>query len=354
MTILWRRAFLLLLAGAALVSAAPGSAQAPGPVSPQSFDPMQASLERSAWMRQARWGVMTHYLFDWIAREHGLTMNAERWNALIDAFDVETLAEQLRSVGAGYHILTIGQNSGYYLAPNTTYDRMVGVRPSRCSRRDLVSDMSAALRKRGIRLIVYLPSGAPNADAAAREALQWQNGPHPNREFREKWEAIVRDWSLRFGDGTSGWWFDGCYWPNIMYRAPDTPNFATLAAAARAGNPASVVAFNPGVVPRLISVTPHEDYTAGELSDPATLSIRRADEGRVDGKQIHVLSYLGRTWGLGAPRFTTEQAVGWSRDVRQQGGVITWDVPVEPGGRLAEPFLAQLRAVGSALAGGSH
>jgi hypothetical protein len=236
--------------------------------------------------------------------------------------------------------------------PNPTYDRLVGIRPSRCSRRDLVSDLSAALRQRGIRLIVYLPSGAPNGDAVAREALQWQNGPHPNREFKEKWEAVVRDWSLRFGDRIDGWWFDGCYWPNTMYRTPDTPNFATLAAAARAGNPASVVAFNPGVVPRILSITPHEDYTAGEISDPTTLSIRRTTDGRIDGAQLHVLSYLGRTWGLGAPRFPTETVVGWSRDVRKEQGAITWDAPVEPDGRLAEAFLPQLRAIGTALAGG--
>jgi alpha-L-fucosidase len=331
-----------LLAGGALLAATPGSGQALGPI--------QATPRRGDWMRDARWGVMTHYLYDWIAREQGLATNAEGWNALVDGFDVEGLAEQLESVGAGYHILTIGQNSGYYLAPNPTYDRLVGIRPSRCSRRDLVSDMADALHKRGIRLIVYLPSGAPNADASARDALQWQNGPHPNLAFRQKWEAIVRDWSLRFADSIDGWWFDGCYWPNIMYRTPDTPNFASLAAAARAGNPASVVAFNPGVVPRILSITPHEDMTAGEISDPATLSVRRAVDGRIDGAQLHVLSHLGRSWGLGEPRFSTEQVVGWSREVAEQGGAITWDVPVEPGGRLHAPFLAQLRAVGSALA----
>jgi hypothetical protein len=319
----------------------------------QASDEAQASQPRSAWMQEAKWGVMTHYLFDWIAREQGFAMDVERWNALVDGFDVEALAEQLRSVGAGYHILTLGQNSGYYLAPNSTYDRLVGIHPSRCSRRDLVSDLSAALRKRGIRLIVYLPSGAPNGDAVAREALQWHNGPHPNREFRQKWEAVVRDWSLRFGDRIDGWWFDGCYWPNTMYRTPDTPNFATLAAAARAGNPGSVVAFNPGVVPRILSITPHEDYTAGEISDPATLSMRRATDGRIDGAQLHVLSYLGRTWGLGAPRFPIETVVGWSRDVRKERGAMTWDVPVEPGGRLSEPFLPQLSAIGTALAGGT-
>lgn len=338
-----RRAMAVSLAVATLLVSGASSADA--------FDPMEASRERSAWMQEARWGVMTHYLFDWISQEHKVAMDPERWNALVDAFDVEGLAEQLASAGVGYHILTIGQNSGYYLAPNPTYDRLVGIRPSHCSRRDLVSDMSAALRRRRIRLIVYLPSGAPNADAAARDALQWQNGPHPNREFKERWEEVVRDWSLRFGDGISGWWFDGCYWPNTMYRTPDTPNFHSLAAAARAGNPASVVAFNPGVVPRILSITPHEDYTAGEISDPSVLSVRRGVDGRIDGKQLHVLSYLGRTWGRGEPRFSTEQVVGWSRKVREGRGVITWDVPVEPGGRLSAPFLEQLRAVGLALGG---
>lgn len=84
-------------------------------------------------------------------------MDTRRWNELIDACDVAGLAEQLRSVGAGYLILTIGQNSGYYLAPNPTYDRLVGARRSRLARRDLVSDLSAALRERGVRLLSVTP-----------------------------------------------------------------------------------------------------------------------------------------------------------------------------------------------------
>lgn len=45
-------------------------------------------------------------------------------------------------------------------------------------------------------------------------------------------------------------------------------NFASLAAALRAGNPNSSVAFNPGVFPRIVSITPYEDYSAGEINDP--------------------------------------------------------------------------------------
>lgn len=313
------------------------------------FSTAGQARDRTAWMAEAQWGVMTHYLADWKAREMTEQMTVEKWNDMVNRFDVEGLAEQLKSVGAGYYLITIGQNSGYYLAPSTTYDRFVGIQPSKCSRRDLVADLYEALHKRDIRLMVYLPSGAPAGDATARGALQWQNGPHRNREFQLKWEQVIREWSTRWGPKVAGWWFDGCYWPNTMYRAEEPPNFASFAAAARAGHPDSIVAFNPGVVPRILSVTPHEDYTAGEINDPDRIQIRRAVDGKIDGTQVHILSYLGERWGMGAPRFATEQVVKWSQAIRKQGGVITWDVPIQPNGLIAPPFIDQLTAVRGVL-----
>jgi hypothetical protein len=134
-----------------------------------------------------------------------------------------------------------------------------------------------------------------------------------------------------------------------MYRHDQPPNFASLAAAARAGNPDSLVAFNPGVVPRILSITPQEDYTAGEINDPNRIEIRRAVDGRIDGTRVHILSSLGARWGMGAPRFPTQQVVEWSRGIRKRGGVVTWDVPIQPSGLIAQPFVDQLAAVGKAL-----
>ena len=91
-----------------------------------------------------------------------------------------------------------------------------------------------------------------------------------------------------------------------MYRSPEVPNFASFAAAARAGNP-------------------------------------------VDGTQVHMLSYLGATWGMGEPRFTAEQAIAFTHKVRDAGGAVTWDVPVELNGTLPAAFLDQLWAIGKAL-----
>ena len=300
------------------------------------------AADRGAWLPAARWGVMTHYLADWRARVDGQRTTVESWNDMIDAFDVEGLADQIAQSGAGYHLLTIGQNSGYYLAPNPTYDRLVGAKTSKCSRRDLVADVQAALAKRGVKLVVYLPAGPPGRDRAAQRALAFEGDGRRNRQFQQHWEAVIRDWSTRWGDRVAGWWFDGCYWPNLTYRHAEPPNFASFAAAARAGNPDAIIAFNPGVVDRILSVTPHEDYSAGEINFPDRLMIRRVMDGRVDGVRIHALSYLGETWGMGAPRFTPDQVANYTQTVHNAGGAFTWDVPVGRNGLIAPEFMTQL------------
>jgi len=305
---------------------------------------------RAAWMRETRWGVMTHYLADWRERVDHEPRSVGHWNDLIEHFDVDGVAGQLKSVGAGWYLISIGQNSGYYLSPNTAYDQLTGIAPSKLSHRDLVADLAAALAPRGIRLMVYLPSGAPGADRAARDALKWEQGPHRNAEFQRHWEAILREWSLRWGDTVCGWWFDGCYWPNQMYRHDEPPNFKTFAAAVRAGNPRSAIAFNPGVVHRTLSLTPEEDYTAGEIDQPDRWTPKRNFDGLIDGAQIHVLSFLGATWGMGEPRFTPGQAIAFSKKVADAGGAITWDAPAQKGGTFAPEFMAQLKAIGEAMA----
>jgi hypothetical protein len=316
--------------------------------SPQALYP---GSSRAAWMQDLRycWGVMTHYLADWQSKVHNLDMSVDAWNKLVDGFDVEGMAKRLDAIGAGHYQISIGQNSGYYASPNSVYDKITGIQPSKCSHRDLIADFYEPLRARDIKLMVYLPSGAPNQDKDAQAALEWLNGPFPNKNFQRKWEMIIAEWSKRWGKKVVGWWFDGCYFPNSMYRGADAPNFASFAAAARAGNPDSSVAFNPGVVYRILSVSPEEDFTAGEINKVDLVSVTRQVSGRVDGTQIHMLSFLGETWGRGTPRFTTDQVVAYTKEIRDYGGSVTWDVPVEIDGTITQPFLDQLAALGKAF-----
>lgn len=314
-----------------------------------------------AWFRQARWGVCTHYLGELFLGGAG---TAEAWNQLVDDFDVEGLAAQLAACGAPYYIITIGQTFGYYCAPNTAYDAITGVRPSKCARRDLIADLHAALEPHGIKLLVYCTTDAPYNDPAAAAAFQYQQGPYRNAVFLRAWEQVISEWSRRWGEKVFGWWFDGCFWPDEMFGQPEAPNFATFAAAARAGNPNSIISFNPGSEPVFRFMTEHEDYTAGETdftlliggrwpSDWAaeTPSASRGGLIRPAGPptQLHTLTFLGEWWGAGTPRFPVELMIGYTKHVNAWNGIITWDVPIQANGLLPAAFVEQLIALHAAL-----
>jgi Thymidine phosphorylase len=147
------------------------------------------------WFGKAKFGVFVHYLGQ-----------GEEWNKRIDSFDVGRFAEQIAKTKAGYVIFTLGQNSGHYCSPNATYEKYAGYkRNQRCSKRDLPMEISDALAKRGIRLMLYLPSRSPQRDKQAMAGLGdvHERQPAP-QEFTSKWSEVIREWSLRYGRKVSG------------------------------------------------------------------------------------------------------------------------------------------------------
>lgn len=305
------------------------------------------------WFRDLRSGVFCHYLSP-------SDLSADEWNRRVDSFDTNRLANRLAEAEVPYFYLTIGQNSGHYCSPNATYDSIVGVTPGLCSRRDLIADLAADLARHKIEFLVYLPSGAPTLDPVARERFKWEwgfegkwpegwNTPRTGKrlaEFQRMWESVIREWSLRWGKNIRGWWIDGCYFADEMYRHPDEPNFRSFAAALKAGNPESIVAFNPGLIVPVISMTEYEDYTAGEIADAFPVCPGRW----VNGAQYHILSYLGETWGnKGQPRFSDEFVIGYVKDVCAKGGVVTWDVHIDGTGAIPDHYLKQITRLHKAL-----
>lgn len=326
---------------------------------------MDKRISRTDWFHEAKWGVFMHFLG--ACGTGGAEVDAEAWNRRVDAFDVIGLANQLLEAKAKYFVLTLGQNSGHYCSPNETYDRITGIRPSRCARRDLVSELYDALSPHGIRLMVYLPSHAPMSDPAATRKLgfvaSWNFGgwsPPPGTytdadaagndarlsRGQRNWESVIRDWSLRWERNVSGWWFDGCYYNDEMYQHADEPNFKSFAAAARAGNPDSIVAWNPGVEYPPYTVDPEEDYTSGEICD-----LQRVDApGRWEKQaQFHILSFLGKFWGSLPIRFTATEAIENTLTFTNYGGVVTWDVPLTVEGLINPEAFAVLKEVGKAV-----
>lgn len=311
------------------------------------------------WFARCGWGVFCHYLTK-------TETPAEDWSRQVERFDVEGLARQLQDVGAPYFFLTLGQGSGHYCAPNEAYDRITGIRPSKCSRRDLIPDLYDALHPRGIELLVYVPADGSWGDPEARRGFgmtaHWNDDPsfdwRPDSprwatfrlpECQRRWEDVCREWSQRFGRKVRGWWVDGCYIAHVRYPENEPPNFRTLAAALRAGNPDAIVAFNPGVCVPVIHYTDHEDYTCGELMEALPECkgpFVAGSSGHRD--RYHTLCYLGENWGQGQPRFPDELAAGYTKHVLSKGGVVSWDVPIGAGGLIPDPFLRQLRRIGEA------
>lgn len=301
-----------------------------------------ARVKDHAWLKSAKYGVFFHYL-----------PSGPDWQKEVDSFDVDAFARQMEQVGAAYVFLTLGQNSGYYCSPNHTYEAFVGVGPNtRCSRRDLPMDLANTLAKRHIRLMLYLPSRSPQADPQAMTALSDVNEQQPApQEFTRKWSAIIREWSLRYGRKVSGWWFDGSYNTQGWDDLTQANNWNTWAAACRAGNPKSLLAFNPGTdLPRAFhALCGQQDYTAGEQNEwTATPRTFPAPPG----VQWQVLSFLGSGWAqANGPHLSDAAMIAYIQTVNAQGGAVTMDVHVSSKGEVFPVHLAQLAAIRKAIRG---
>ena len=292
------------------------------------------------WFRDAKYGVFMHFL---PADAGGL--------ALVEKFDAEVLADQLQKAGAKYFVLTLGQNSGYFNAPNATYDRFTGYSPGeRCAKRDLPLALYQALHSRAIKLMLYLPCQVPNEDAHSQKAfgLPTAKQDQPlSLEFARKWAEVIQEWSDRYADKVAGWWFDGGY-KHIHFSEAIAQVYAQ---AAKHGNPKAIVTLNPGV--KVVHYTQAEDYTAGELNEPFYyLPTSRW----LEGSQWHALTFLGSNWGQRNTRYSGEQWAKWVSAVVAAGGVVTldmgpnYDQQAGPIGSLGPEQLKQVQSIKTDLA----
>ncbi|MBN8751871.1 MULTISPECIES: hypothetical protein [Variovorax] len=272
-------------------------------------------------------GVMVHYLPD------------KQSIAQIKSFDVEAFASGLAQMRASHLILTLGQNNGQYIAPNSALEVLCPVAAKNRPPRDLPLEIGEALRARGIALILYLPFRAPQADPALMGCLGdiSEQEPPPPR-FIAAWSSVIRDWSERYGPLVAGWWFDGTY----NTQGVSASGWEMLCGAARSGASNRWLAFNAGEGPERFSLksAPCQNLMAGEYMQPPAHFAPPPSE-----LMFHVLTPLTSWWGRETPaRFTAQQLRDWIGEARVARGLFTLDMPVDNNGRFLPANVALVRS----------
>lgn len=300
------------------------------------------------WFRDAGYGIMVHYLKPVIVPDGG----AMEWNDAVNSFDVEKFANLVNEAGVGFVMFTLGQNSGYYCSPNATFDSIVGVEPGvLCSSRDLPLDLIAALEKHHIPLILYLPSNPPVGNKMVCEKFKYpfKNDSATSQYNQPILENMIREWSLRYGDGVKGWWFDGLYsWNAIRSTRMDMSykhNISTHTLAAKAGNKQGIVTYNYGFGDIQVN-TPYCDYSSGEKR-----TIDEFPSGRwvEDGVQWFLFTYLGEKWGGKGQQFETDKLTAMAEKIVKSEGVLCLEVVADATGEILPHHLEQIKAVGKKL-----
>lgn len=315
--------------------------------------PDPARAERTRWMAEGSFGLMVHYLI----APPGET-DAERtaaFSRIVDGFDLDAFMAAFEVSGADWLIFTIGQNTGYYCSPNAFLDEAV---PGRTSRRDLALEVARRVKGLGKRFVAYLPAEVSWQKGAVQEAFAWN--PADQREFQERYQDFIRAYAEKFGDLLDGWWFDGCYtWDVFPNRLMDWPAWL---AAAKAGNPAAIVAFNDGAfcINNVPPVTPLEDYHAGEVHMLVGGKIKLGHEPDsplwlpterfIDGVQVHCLVPVDSTFEGGEPyHYSDDELFGFVDACRAVQAGATLNLPVGVDGVIPAASAEQVRRLGQHL-----
>jgi hypothetical protein len=346
--------------------------------------PDAEGVEKKRWLRESGYGLMFHY-------EAFKNHTPESYNKTVDSFDVVRFADSVESTGAGHVIFVVGQHWGKYCAPNSVYEKLLGVENGVwTSRRDLIMEIGKELAKRDVRLILYMTARAPMRHYKVIKAMgdtlpsidgkpagpkvdpmshprrvkgfRRSENQAPNPTFLKNWGEVCGEWSQRYGKLVSGWWFDG-YKTEMRDAYEDLKkephNVDTWVRGVLSGNPSAELAFNAGAHPILSLCTngklcPHQTFTSGENHE----FHQKVKKGK--GKLLtprnfpaptgvvwHLLLPVSKGWGAGEEsRFDLDTLKDRLDLINAEGGAVTLDTPIAPDGAIPAGVLRFLREMG--------
>jgi alpha-L-fucosidase len=309
------------------------------------------TVDRAKWLSEAGFGLAVHWT-SFTLPENPTEADFKRpiekrisdYLRAVDDFDVDGFVEQVVASGAKFLIFTLAHADMVLPFPLPELDELT---KGHTARRDLIAELSDALSKHGIRLILYF-----NADGPADP--EWQKlvygDPKAHAEVIYK---ITEAISKRYGDRFAGWWIDDCYDMGMItpaYRGLGLRyDYKRFADALRAGNPDAIVTFNfCGSMREWTCEWARgiADYQAGEEN-----YIHRSPTGRFSGEggaQWFALSWMDDFWvhdkpGVPTPRYSNEEILAYIQRVKNNGGAFAYNTAIYREGKISEPTMNQLK-----------
>ena len=297
----------------------------------------KGQTKNKPWLRDAKFGILVHYLNTLQnTKEPWNQGKVTTWEQCVKEFNTEKFAQQASEIGAKYVVFTVQQGDRNFCIPNNTFEKMTGYKRGTATvNRDLIADLYNSLNKRNIKLILYVTGDGVSRDYDA--ALKLDNpmlyASKNNNKFMvndkwvKTWAKVLENISLRYGTKISGWWVDGAY-PFIGYNDDRLKIFSD---ALKKGNPNAIIGFNMAPQRVVSFYSKWDDYTAGEMDYLGSLPPM---DGRINGKQWHLVTFIGKDWAEPGVRFTPLEIANFMNNANKNKGTVTLDICLKRDGSL--------------------
>lgn len=299
------------------------------------------------WMVAAKYGVMFH----WTSETKPRSGAPKAYCDAVRDFNVDRFADMVSQMGAGYVVFTTSHAGFYFPGPNPVIDSVL---PGRTCPRDLIGDMARALAKRDVRLEIYFHPGHDDA--------QWWHRTHFNDDkaaYFDLWCKVIRSIGRRYGKQLAGFWFDDAAFTYYPFDAP----WEKMTAAAKAGNPGRLIAYNSWILPKLNDFyevfAGENEFSQAMIDGDGYLPVGGTGKftgGPQEGLQGQITTIVNGDWGhfklntpIGPPKYSAAVMIAKIKDAVSRRNVPLLDVEIYQDGTISPQTLQMFQAIRRAI-----
>jgi len=278
------------------------------------------------WFSSMKYGVMLH----WTSLTAPTAGPLKPYEQAVNDFNVPDFVNMIEKTGADYIIFTGCWAETYIPAPLEKWEKEY---PGHTTKRDLISEISDALKEKNIKFFLYLSTH-----------VYAKYNKVDTKEFERLNYELVSEIGARYKEKIAGYWFDGWY---QSYQKHPRFDFKQFYKVSKIGNPNRLLALNSWLYP---IVSEWQDYWAAEIYTPG-ISPDNAivNSGPGKGLQFQSLIALQGDWvhtplntKVHPNRLSPEEMIKYISSCEGKGPV-TINIEIYQDGTIGEESLGNMK-----------